>query len=156
MTLNKMFAKLRKYNKKNYYQLKFCIAFAVMLIASFISIVLNPAMQNALPAGGDSRRMVYMIFAVAVIGCTIFIIYAARLFLRYRSREIGVFLALGAEKKQMSRALYGELSQMGAIILPPMLTFYNRPENIQQMVEHIAAKVLDIYGIESKKFRRWS
>ena len=49
-----------------------------------------------------------------------------------------------------------ELSQMGAIILPPMLTFYNRPENIQQMVEHIAAKVLDIYGIESKKFRRWS
>ena len=106
MTLNKMFAKLRKYNKKNYYQLKFCIAFAVMLIASFISIVLNQAMQNALPAGGDSRRMVYMIFAVAVIGCTIFIIYAARLFLRYRSREIGVFLALGAEKKQMSRALY--------------------------------------------------
>ena len=115
MTLNKMFAKLRKYNKKNYYQLKFCIAFAVMLIASFISIVLNPAMQNALPAGGDSRRMVYMIFAVAVIGCTIFIIYAARLFLRYRSREIGVFLALGAEKNQLSRALYGELSQMGAV-----------------------------------------
>lgn len=49
-----------------------------------------------------------------------------------------------------------ELSRMGAIILPPVLTFYNQPENIQQMVEHIAAKVLDIYGIESKNFRRWS
>lgn len=114
MTLNKVFAKLRKYNKKNYYQLKFCIAFAVMLIASFISMVLNPAIQNALPSGGDSRKMVYMIFAVAIIGCSIFIIYATRLFLRYRSREIGVFMALGAERKQLSKALYGELSKIGA------------------------------------------
>lgn len=115
MTLNKVFAKLRKYNKKNYYQLKFCIAFAVMLIASFISMVLNPAIQNALPSGGDSRRMVYMIFVVAVLGCSIFIIYATRLFLRYRSREIGIFLALGAEKKQVSKALYAELSKIGAM-----------------------------------------
>ena len=45
---------------------------------------------------------------------------------------------------------------MGAIILPPMLTFYNQPEGISQMVEHIAAKVLDIYGIEHRRFRRWS
>ncbi|MFR7974024.1 MAG: FtsX-like permease family protein [Lacrimispora saccharolytica] len=36
-------------------------------------------------------------------------------FLRYRSREIGVFLALGAEKKQLSKALYAELSKMGAV-----------------------------------------
>ena len=115
MTLSKIFAKLRKYNKKNYYQLKFCIAFAVMLITSFISMVLNPAIQNALPSGGDSSRMAYMIFAVAIIGCTIFTVYATRLFLRYRSREVGVFLALGAEKKQLSKALYAELSKMGAV-----------------------------------------
>lgn len=114
MTLNKVFARLRKYNKKNYHQLKFCIAFAVMLIASFISMVVNPAIQNALPSGGDSRRMVSMIFAVAVLGCSIFIIYATRLFLRYRSREIGIFLSLGAEKKQLSKALYVELSKIGA------------------------------------------
>uniref|UniRef100_UPI0040569DFF ABC transporter permease n=1 Tax=Agathobacter sp. TaxID=2021311 RepID=UPI0040569DFF len=115
MTLNKVFAKLRKYNKKNYYQLKFCIAFAVMLIASFISMVLNPAIQNVLPSGGDSRKIVYMIFIIAIIGCSIFIIYATRLFLRYRSREIGVFLALGAEKKQLSKAVYGELSKIGVL-----------------------------------------
>lgn len=109
MTLSNVLRKLRKYNKKNYYQLKFCIVFAVMLISSFISTVLNPAIQNVLPSGGDSRKMIYMIFAVAIIGCTIFTIYAARLFLRYRSREIGIFMALGAEKKQLSKALYGEL-----------------------------------------------
>lgn len=113
MTLNKIFTKLRKYNKKNYHQLKFCFAFAVMLVASFISTVLNPAIQNVLPLGGDSRKFVYLIFAIAVVGCFVFIIYAAQLFLRYRSREIGVFLALGAEKKQLSKALYVELFRIG-------------------------------------------
>ena len=49
-----------------------------------------------------------------------------------------------------------ELSSMGAIIMPPMLTFYNHPENMQQMIEHIVGKILDVYGIEYHKFRRWS
>lgn len=115
MTLNKIFTKLQKYNIKNYRQLKFCIAFAVTLLASFITMVLNPAIQGVLPAGGDSRKQVYLIFAIAVVGCFVFIIYAVRLFLRYRSREIGVFLALGAEKRQLSKALYVELAKIGTV-----------------------------------------
>lgn len=114
MTLNKIFYKLRKKNKENYRQLQFCIMFAAFLISSFISIVLNPAIQGALPAGGDSRKQVYMIFCIAVIGCFVFTIYAAGLFLRYKSREIGIFLALGAGKKRLSKALYSDL---GKIIL---------------------------------------
>ncbi|MCI1655166.1 MAG: UbiX family flavin prenyltransferase [Lachnospiraceae bacterium] len=52
------------------------------------------------------------------------------------------------------RNLY-ELSQAGAIILPPMLTYYNHPETIQDMTNHIAGKILDIFGIEGEDFRRW-
>lgn len=48
-----------------------------------------------------------------------------------------------------------ELSQMGVIIMPPMQTYYNRPENIQDMVNHMAGKILDVYGIEYKRFKRW-
>lgn len=109
MTLNKVFSKLRKYNKKNYRQLKMCIVFATLLISSFISTVLNPAIQETLPIGGDSRKQVYMIFVVAVIGCLVFTIYAAGLFLRYKSKEIGVFMALGTEKKQLTKTLYREM-----------------------------------------------
>lgn len=114
MTLNKIFEKLRKRNKENYKQLQFCIMFASFLVSSFISIVFNPAIQGALPVGGDSRKQVYMIFCIAVIGCFVFTIYAAGLFLRYKSREIGIFLALGAEKRRLSKALYSDL---GKIIL---------------------------------------
>lgn len=43
----------------------------------------------------------------------------------------------------------------GAIILPPVLTFYNQPTTIQQMTDHIVGKILDVFGIEMPGFRRW-
>lgn len=48
------------------------------------------------------------------------------------------------------------LSEMGAIILPPMQTYYNLPETVEDMVNHIVGKILDVYGIEYTHFRRWN
>ena len=42
-------------------------------------------------------------------------LYVTKLFLRYKSREIGIFLALGAEKHTLKRSLAGELAQMTAV-----------------------------------------
>lgn len=49
-----------------------------------------------------------------------------------------------------------ELSQMGAIIMPPMLTFYNHPETLQDSVHHITGKILDVFHIKYDKFCRWN
>jgi flavin prenyltransferase len=43
----------------------------------------------------------------------------------------------------------------GAIILPPMLTFYNHPRNIGDMVRHVVGKILDVFDIEMVGFKRW-
>lgn len=51
------------------------------------------------------------------------------------------------------RNLY-ELSTMGAAIIPPMMTFYNSPESIADMVNHLAGKILDRLGIQAQ-YRRW-
>lgn len=48
-----------------------------------------------------------------------------------------------------------ELSQMGAVIIPPMLSYYHNPESIEEMTHHIVCKVLDQFDIEVPKFRRW-
>ena len=48
------------------------------------------------------------------------------------------------------------LSEMGAIIMPPMQTYYNKPENVDDMVNHMVGKILDVFGIEHKSFRRWN
>lgn len=43
----------------------------------------------------------------------------------------------------------------GYVILPPMLTFYNGCETIEQQVDHIVGKVLMQFGIEYGPFRPW-
>lgn len=48
-----------------------------------------------------------------------------------------------------------ELSRMGAVILPMVLSFYNRPESLDDCVRHLAGKILDQFGLESQGFRRW-
>lgn len=48
-----------------------------------------------------------------------------------------------------------ELSQMGAVILPPVLSYYNSPESIEEVSAHIVGKILDQFDIEYKGFRRW-
>jgi 4-hydroxy-3-polyprenylbenzoate decarboxylase len=47
------------------------------------------------------------------------------------------------------------LSEHGVSILPPMLTFYNRPDTIDDMVHHIIGKILNVFGIEHRHFKRW-
>lgn len=50
-----------------------------------------------------------------------------------------------------------ELSMMpGVRIIPPMMTFYHMPETIDEMVYHIAAKLVEPFGIEAKEYRRWN
>lgn len=52
------------------------------------------------------------------------------------------------------RNLY-ELSQMGAVIMPPMLSYYQNPETLEEVTHHIVCKVLDQFDIEVPNFRRW-
>lgn len=48
------------------------------------------------------------------------------------------------------------LSEMGAIIMPPVPAFYHRPTTIQDIIDHTVGKILDILGIEHNLFHRWS
>ena len=48
-----------------------------------------------------------------------------------------------------------KLSNLGVDILPMMMTFYNHPECIGDMVHHLACKCLERFGIEAAGYRRW-
>ncbi|QUH24122.1 UbiX family flavin prenyltransferase [Methanobacterium alkalithermotolerans] len=49
-----------------------------------------------------------------------------------------------------------EISREGGIILPAMPGFYHRPENLDDMANFIAGKILDVLEIEHDLFLRWS
>lgn len=47
------------------------------------------------------------------------------------------------------------LSEMGAIIAPPVPAFYARPATLAEMVDHTVGRVLDLFGIDAGTVRRW-
>jgi len=48
-----------------------------------------------------------------------------------------------------------KLSRAGAVILPAMPGFYSKPKTIDDMVNFVVGKVLDILSIEHDLFKRW-
>jgi 4-hydroxy-3-polyprenylbenzoate decarboxylase len=49
----------------------------------------------------------------------------------------------------------GSASDAGAIIMPPVLTYYIKPTSVQEMTMHIVGKILDLFDLPMQEFRRW-
>jgi 4-hydroxy-3-polyprenylbenzoate decarboxylase len=47
------------------------------------------------------------------------------------------------------------LLQAGALILPANPSFYTRPQNVQQVVDTVVARVLDHLGVANQLVPRW-
>ncbi|MDF3308383.1 UbiX family flavin prenyltransferase [Rhodococcus sp. T2V] len=48
------------------------------------------------------------------------------------------------------------LTRAGAMMLPPMPAFYNNPETTADIVDHIASRVLDQFGLDNSLTTRWN
>jgi 4-hydroxy-3-polyprenylbenzoate decarboxylase len=47
------------------------------------------------------------------------------------------------------------LSEMGAVIAPPVPAFYAKPRSLEEMIDQTLGRVLDLFGIETGTVRRW-
>jgi 4-hydroxy-3-polyprenylbenzoate decarboxylase len=47
------------------------------------------------------------------------------------------------------------LSEMGAIIAPPVPAFYAKPQSLDEMIDHTLGRLLDLFGLDSGTVRRW-
>src|ERR1700722_7966253 len=48
-----------------------------------------------------------------------------------------------------------KLSRMGAVILPPVPAFYNHPQSLGAVVDHVVMRTLDQFGIHTNLAERW-
>lgn len=124
---SQVYASLRRQNRKQYALLGGCCFFSVLLITAYACMMRAPTILAILPEGGDSRKQVMMVFVLAVIGCGVFTTYASSLFFRQKSRETGVFLALGATRRQLKGEMTRELALLsfgscaaGAVLGAPL------------------------------------
>jgi 4-hydroxy-3-polyprenylbenzoate decarboxylase len=47
------------------------------------------------------------------------------------------------------------LSEMGAVIAPPVPAFYAKPQTLDEMMDHSLGRLLDLFGFDSGTVRRW-
>ena len=48
-----------------------------------------------------------------------------------------------------------KLSRMGVVIFPPVPAFYNRPQSLEEVVDHVAMRALDQFDMHLDVMRRW-
>ncbi|MHB8567172.1 MAG: UbiX family flavin prenyltransferase [Nitrososphaerales archaeon] len=49
-----------------------------------------------------------------------------------------------------------KIARAGAIVVPAMPAFYQRPKNIDEIIDHLIGKILDLLDIEHNLFTRWT
>jgi 4-hydroxy-3-polyprenylbenzoate decarboxylase len=47
------------------------------------------------------------------------------------------------------------LSEMGAVIAPPVPALYAKPQTIAEMIDQTLGRVLDLFGLETGLVKRW-
>jgi 4-hydroxy-3-polyprenylbenzoate decarboxylase len=78
---------------------------------------------------------------------------AADVILKERRRLVLVVRETPLSEVHLENML--KLARMGVTILPPMPAFYNHPKTVGDVVNHIVARVLDQFGIDSSLTKRW-
>ena len=114
LTMRAMEQKLRKADRKHARLYLFCNFIALMIISAYSTLMFSKTVQKVFPKGGDSRKQMYGIFVMTLVGCVVFTIYAARLFFRHKSKQLGILMAIGASRKRLRSGLFREVVSLSS------------------------------------------
>lgn len=110
MTLNEISRKLIKNNLKQYGLFFFSILFSITMTGAYGILQYSPTVTDVLIDGGSTQTISQGMFFGSMLGIIVFLIYADTLFLKYKSREIGIFLSLGIDRKDVQKIITKEFT----------------------------------------------
>src|SRR3954463_12191482 len=47
------------------------------------------------------------------------------------------------------------VTEMGGIVMPPMPAFYAMPKTLDDLVQHTVGRILDLFGVDTRRVKRW-
>lgn len=107
MSINQLILRNLKKNLKNYYLYVFALVFSVALYFAFVTLQYDPALDEAKgTVKGAASIRAASILLVAIV--SIFLLYANNIFIKRRSKEIGLFQLIGMTKTKIFRILSAE------------------------------------------------
>ena len=107
MSINQLIFRNLKKNLKNYYLYVFALMFTVALYFAFVTLQYDPSMDATKGSikGAAAIRTASVLLIVIV---TVFLLYANNIFIKRRSKEIGLLQLIGMTKGKIFRILTAE------------------------------------------------
>lgn len=104
MNVNQLMFRNLKKNLKNYYLYIFALIFSVALYFAFVTLQFDPSMDAAKGSvKGAAAIKTASILLIAIV--SIFLLYANKIFMKRRSKEIGLLQLIGMTKSNVFRLL---------------------------------------------------
>jgi len=105
MTLSKLVLRSMRKNLKHYYLYFFALIFSVTLCFSFTTLYTNPSVVKTLEASGSATAGFEVASYILYFIVTFFVLYANHLFMKRRSKEIGLYQLIGMTKGLVIRLI---------------------------------------------------
>ncbi|MBR3121075.1 MAG: ABC transporter permease, partial [Oceanobacillus sp.] len=149
MSINHLIYRNLKKNLKNYYLYVFALIFSVALYFAFVTLQFDPAMDAA--EGSIKGAAGIRTASIVLVGIvTIFLLYANTIFIKRRSKEIGLFQLIGMTKGKIFQILTLEnlILYFGSLVIGTFIGF--------AASKFIMMILLNVIGIEQVATLRFS
>ncbi|WP_313237548.1 ABC transporter permease [Sporosarcina ureae] len=148
MTLNELIFRNIKENLKHYYVYIFALVFSVGLYFSFVTLQFDPALDDATGGvKGAAAIKTGSVFLIVIV--SVFLLYANNLFIKRRSKEIGLFQLIGMTKGTVFRILSVEnfVLYIGSLVIGILLGF-----SMSRLLMLILFKVTGVTDVATLRF----
>ena len=148
MSTNQLIFRNLKKNIKNYYLYVFALIFTVALYFSFVTLQFDPSMDETKGSiKGVAAIRSASILLVAIV--SIFLLYANNIFIKRRSKEIGLFQLIGMTKSRIFRILTVEnfILYLCSSIIGIFIGF-----SISKLIIMILYRITNVKGIATLRF----
>lgn len=148
MNFNQLMLRNLKKNLKNYYLYVFALIFSVALYFAFVTLQYDPALDQTKDGiKGAASIKAASVLLVAIV--SIFLMYANNIFIKRRSKEIGLFQLVGMTKNKIFRVLSAEnfILYYGSLIIGVFLGF-----SASKLMIMILFKITQVDGIATLHF----
>ncbi|GAB1795061.1 MULTISPECIES: FtsX-like permease family protein [Priestia] len=148
MNINQLIFRNFKKNVKNYYLYVFALMFSAALYFAFVTLQYDPALdatKGSIKGGAAVRAASVLLVAIV----SIFLLYANTIFIKRRSKEIGLFQLIGMTKTKIFRILTVEnfMLYFASLIVGILIGF-----SFSKAVIMILFKITDTKGIAKLHF----
>ncbi|MED3932621.1 ABC transporter permease [Priestia megaterium] len=148
MNINQLIFRNFKKNVKNYYLYVFALIFSAALYFAFVTLQYDPALdatKGSIKGGAAVRAASVLLVAIV----SIFLLYANTIFIKRRSKEIGLFQLIGMTKTRIFRILTAEnfMLYFASLIVGILIGF-----SFSKVIIMILFKITDTKGIAKLHF----